>query len=377
MPVNPLLKTVYYFKEIENTAILWFKASNQWVLLNQINTRVFKELQQKTQAQQISIQLQTNEKLSQKESVDLINNIKLTIQTLTQKDFPLPNLKIDIPKVLTLKPYFLKEVYYKINAKHFKISYGSVLLYNYIHSPLAHLETTLPPNKYTNYEIFEYNARFALRINNRNAFTTDESSQIKRLFYIELANFLFNKSYTQWLTFMHASAVAHKDTVLAFASESGGGKSTLCGLLENEGFTLIADDFLPIDKEKKNTYSFPALLCVKNQSIQLLKSRNLKPLIEIGNHAYFRTNPKNKRGYYSNLNFLIFVTYNPTSTTLFSEIDLQEALVYYLKEGWVQPTKQGAMLFIQWFSKLKFYKLEYSNNQEAFNAIKSLTDAKK
>lgn len=47
---------------------------------------------------------------------------------------------------------------------------------------------------------------------------------------------------------------------MLFLGDSGNGKSTSLSLLQANGFTCLADDFVPVDANTKKVYSFPAVI---------------------------------------------------------------------------------------------------------------------
>jgi serine kinase of HPr protein (carbohydrate metabolism regulator) len=49
----------------------------------------------------------------------------------------------------------------------------------------------------------------------------------------------------------HASAVSNGEKSILLLDDSGNGKSTSLGLLQANGFTCLADDFIPINSYNK------------------------------------------------------------------------------------------------------------------------------
>lgn len=71
------------------------------------------------------------------------------------------------------------------------------------------------------------------------------------------------KEEDKWLGVFHASAVSNGEKAVLFLGDSGNGKSTSLALLQANGFTCLADDFVPVDAEKRAVYSFPAAISIK------------------------------------------------------------------------------------------------------------------
>ncbi len=60
---------------------------------------------------------------------------------------------------------------------------------------------------------------------------------------------------------------------------------------------------------------------------------------------------------------LIFVTYNPVIDFNLEPLSTPEALLLFNKEAWTSGNSEYAENFIDWFSGLKCYRLEYSDNE--------------
>jgi len=64
--------------------------------------------------------------------------------------------------------------------------------------------------------------------------------------------------YMRGFLVLHASAACNKDSLLAFTSGSGGGKSTLCFyLVITNGMCFFGDDIVPVRIEGESVYAYP------------------------------------------------------------------------------------------------------------------------
>jgi HprK-related kinase A len=72
---------------------------------------------------------------------------------------------------------------------------------------------------------------------------------------------------------LHASSVERDGKVLIMSGESGSGKSTLSGLLSDEGWRFMGDEFALIEPETGLAWAFPRPISLKNQAIDVVKAR--------------------------------------------------------------------------------------------------------
>ncbi|MFN2396467.1 MAG: hypothetical protein ABR597_12360, partial [Bacteroidales bacterium] len=70
---------------------------------------------------------------------------------------------------------------------------------------------------------------------------------------------------------------------------------------------------------------------------------------------------------------LVFIRYRKDAGMQLSPVSITEALQHFHQEAWVGDNMERAERFINWFCGLRFYSLEYSNNRQAVDALKKLT----
>lgn len=71
---------------------------------------------------------------------------------------------------------------------------------------------------------------------------------------------------------LHASAVEKDGRALIMTGESGSGKSTLAAMLGERGWRLMGDEFTLIAPATGDSYGFPRLVSLKNQSIAAMEA---------------------------------------------------------------------------------------------------------
>ncbi|MDB9922515.1 hypothetical protein OAC95_03240 [Polaribacter sp.] len=76
---------------------------------------------------------------------------------------------------------------------------------------------------------------------------------------MELIQAVHQNKEEDWIGVFHASAVGNSKKTVLFLGDSGNGKSTSLAILQANGFTCIADDFVPVDVKNKRYIAFQRL----------------------------------------------------------------------------------------------------------------------
>lgn len=142
------------------------------------------------------------------------------------------------------------------------------------------------------------------------------------------------------LLILHAGVVWKDEKAMIFPGATGGGKTTLClGLLQN-GFQYFSDDWALIDPDSLKVWHFPRIMQVREGTLKLFPK--LKRLIEKSPHKFLccedrgikiflvkaddilpvRTNIENAK-----VEYIVFLKYSPTvKEPILKEISAMEAL---------------------------------------------------
>ncbi|TVQ94542.1 MAG: hypothetical protein EA393_00790 [Bacteroidetes bacterium] len=366
----------YLVKQIENSHVVWFEKSNQWVKLDEPQWFIFLLYEKQTLRKEAVKQFAEAYELSTEQAAEVVSNIYDSIDKLLNPDFALPDFSRDAEEVSRIKLRESRTRHYRHFEKYFSITYGSPSLEAYIHLPFAHLETKAAGKQIFHLDVFPYCGRYALRLHTPmiRSMTADESPQIKRLLFVELASWLYDKTEKQWMSFVHASAVQKDGKVLLLSSASGSGKSTLAGLLMLQGFDLFSDDFVPVSAADTMLYPFPAALCIKNESVPMLESMGLPPSVKSKTTpvAYVKPTQENLIPNAAPATIFVFVNYKKGAGMKLEPVSVPEALQLFHPEAWVGDNMERAEKFIEWFSDLEFYRLEYDDNTLAVQAMETL-----
>lgn len=354
---------------IDNAHIVWFEKSNQWVQLDAPRKFIFDLYLGGSSREQAVAEFSNAFDMDTTQSIQWVNNLYDSLEKLEEEGFPRPDFTIDAQLACQYTLPRSRTHHYQYNGKAFSVRYGSPYLESYIHLPLAHLVQESAPKDSLHIELFPFQERFALRINGNRCLTTDESPQLKRLFFVELSTFLYDIPETGWMTRLHASAVEKDGKLLLLSSPSGSGKSTMAALLLKQGYRLFADDFIPVCLENELLYPFPPALCIKKGALPVLEKEGIHPHLIHQQTGYIQPpagtpSPLKARS-------LVFIHYKAGAPTLMENVSPLEALQLFLQEAWVSDHHAGAEKFIRWFASLQFYRLTYSDNEEGVREVVS------
>ncbi len=317
--------------------------------------------------------------------------------------------------------------YYQINNCHFKISYGSPQLAFYIHRPLAHLE--VPPPQKELFSIMLYEDRnYHLKITppgsaNSRYFSFDNSGMLKQRIYVAITSHIYQIREDDWMSYIHASAVSNGTEAILLSSASGSGKSTMAALLqlpvsevagknqshreisasENNKYpgsqddlndmnsepgkslspdlNFLSDDFVPVAAADLKAYPFPAAITVKEGSFEVIEPYYRQEDDADAGYPYSRNSrirylrprfPVREPFQGKKINKIVFIRFNKGAAFRLEKLDTPGALATFHEEAWVSQNPGHAQRFIDWFVGLSCYRLEYSDNSQAVEAIRKL-----
>ena len=366
------------YKVIEDKTITWFKNSNEYVIFENTTADILKRIHKgvpiKTIAEAVSKKLSVPLEKSIDFIIDLENQIN---KSLTKMRPELINDYRDIKKPKT----YTYTKYYQVNDVTFQVSYLDELELSYIHPKFAHLEVSETKKINFYYEIFIDTNYIFLYLDNEfiGAWGSKEIHFFQGKFSMEIIQKIHKKEENEWLGVFHASAISNGKKSVLFLGDSGNGKSTSLALLQANGFTCLADDFVPISAKETEVYSFPAAISIKKNSLKTLQP--LYPeLATSKEYTYERLNKvvrylkPNNDNYKSHLpcKDLVFIKYEKNSALEFNPISKLKAFQQLVPDSWLSSEKENANTFLNWFESLNCYQLTYSNNQEMIKTVQEL-----
>lgn len=365
------------YKVVEDKTIIWFKESNQYIIFENTTSNIIINLIKGKSINTIARELSKNIEAPEDKIIDFIKGIKKQfLDTHTSEDESKIDFNYtDIPNQFQ----FIK--YYKINNAVFKISFLSEKELSLIHPKFSHLETTQIENHQYTFKVFSKLNSIILFVDNRfiGAWSNENVHYFQGKFSMEFIQKIHQKEENEWMGVFHASALSNSKKSILFLGDSGNGKSTSLALLQAHGFTCLADDFVPIDSNKKQVYSFPAAISIKKSSLETLlpiypelkttAEYNFKRLNKI-----VRFLKPNNTDYSKHLacKDLIFIKYQKDSELNFKKISKLHAFQKLVPDSWLSPQTDNVEQFLDWFSELNCYELFYSNNEEMINIVQKI-----
>lgn len=368
----------FLYKTIEDKTIAWFETNNEYIVLENTTADIIKRLHKGISVEEIANTLSKKLNVPVDKTVDFILDLEKNInQPKTTLNTVLANDYRDIKKPLEYE----STKFYKINNLIFKVEYSSEYELYLVHPKFAHLEIKTSINIHVTFSVFLNNSFVFFYVDNNfiGAWNKNEIHYFQGKFSMELIQKIHEKEENEWMGVFHASAVSNDEKCILFLGDSGNGKSTSLALLQANGFTCLADDFVPIDVEKKEVYSFPASISIKKNSLQTLLP--IYPELENSAEFHFKRLNKivrylkpNNTNYYAHLpcKDLVFIKYEKDSDLKVSKIPKLEAFQQLVPDSWLSPKKENAQLFLEWFSSLNCYQITYSENKKMIATVSKI-----
>ena len=377
MPAIPFIK-----KKIGHSYLVWFQNSNLYLHLKEPAWFVFSKTVKRYKSSTIAELFSERYGISIEESRKFVYEVRVEIDKMNKPISPPTNID-QFSSASNKHPYTPFSIHhYKLGNQVIAFSYESAHFESYIHPLISHFETIETQRDMPHFELFLYQERIAFRYNGevKGLWAKDETQFVKGLIFKFLVNAMHDKTDDDWLMTVHASAITNGQKTILFSAEPGKGKTTFAALLQANGYQLISDDFVPIDRHKFNAYPFPISISVKPGSMDLLTP--LFPVLEENPLTYLtpeksvRYIPPSNHFDIINMIFpvqeLIFIEYNNTVDFNMEKLDPVVALKSLLDQVWVTPIPGNATILLDRIMEISFYKLTYSNNQKALEAISNL-----
>ena len=181
---------------------------------------------------------------------------------------------------------------------------------------------------------------------------------------------------------VHASAISNGHKTILFSAAPGSGKSTIAALMQTRGFKIISDDFVPIERSTFKAFPFPIAMSVKEGSLDLLKPH----YPELENNPIIILNPEKRIKYLPidnrimkmafPVNEFIFIKYDSSVDFELEKIEPANAVKTLFEEAWIPPQPDNVAIFLDKITGISFFRLTYSNNIKALDAISQLFENK-
>ena len=371
-------------KRIGESTAVWFASSRSFVLLEQPAWKVFDRYVNGLSKEDIINDLSVTYNIPEASSHQFVNDI---IEGIIQLSDP-ANSPYQQPELLPefdeyLFPAF-SEKSYQIGESFIRFRYGSEWLMHCFHPAMAHLETGSKIVDHL-FEVFEFAGLLIFRHNGKaiEAFKSENSHYLRGAVSQKLFSVLYKIADKDWMITLHSAAVSDEKSAIVFPAQAGSGKSTLSALLQANNYMVLSDDFNVINRNNGFVYRLPLAISVKEGSLKTLEPfyPELKEILpeqavtgKVVRHLPVINNKPGENAAFP-VKAFVFVKYSETGPFAFEEVDRREAIQTLLPETWVNPTPENVMQFFDWLDGISFYRLQYSANQDAMDAISRLFKA--
>lgn len=373
--------TPTHAKQFENHWLLWFSESNRYsVVSNSIKLLldIFTKARNYTEFYQNIKQLLGFKGVNVKALYADINNYLNECYKRSDNFHEYSNpLSYDNTKALC-------NAIYNVNGIHIKLHYDIASNHSLLHYHLAHFQVSNEvhhsyPIQFTVYTnegyIYLYKkGKLLTCVNPKNVHF------LQGKFVMHLLCSLYDTSEEDWIATLHASTVVKQQKALMLIGNSGSGKSTLTSILGANGFDVLSDDLTPLRETPLKLFYNPCSISIKQGAFEVLPLYydNFNSLDSVVlnsfkgkiKHLPFKAPENNSY----NCRHILLVNYVINSVTSLSKITIDEALEVLIPESWLSHKEEHAKLFMDWLSMQAFYKLTYSNNDEAIEALADILD---
>jgi hypothetical protein len=359
--------------------LIWFKQSNRYLVCDTVIHSILEDLENGISSEALIKTIAKESELELKAIQDIVTNvIELKATYLNPLEVIPQYTPKHIPETYKIERFF------KVDDTVFKVSYLSELETSYLDLKFEHLN--IPSSKSFDYHFKVFNEADItyLIVNDRviNGWAYKDIHYFLGKFGMELIQGIYNKHEEEWMGVFHGSAISNQNGCALLLGDSGNGKSTALALLQAAGFHCIADDFIPIAAQDQLVYPLPAAISVKTTSVPYLlplypelKDTQEYHLKRLDKHVRY-LKPKNfSTNHKRPAKALIFIKYKAESDLIVNEIPEDEALEQLIPDSWISSLETNAVAFMNWFSKLKYYQLTYSDNAKMIACVNNICNS--
>lgn len=379
MPELPFLT-----KKIGLSYLIWLQKPNKYLLLEEPAWFVLNKLAKNYQPSDIACACTARYGHPVSDCFSFVEDIRSTIEQINQPHEIQADARNERAELTnySFHPYSLH--HYRFGNTLIKFSYESALFESYLHPLISHLETADAENNLPHFELFAFDEQIVFRLNAevKGIWHYDETHLVKGLIFMNLVNVMFDKTDDFWLMTVHASAITNGKETILISAEPGSGKTTMAAMLQNLGYRLVSDDFVPVDKYSFGAWPFPIAMSVKQGAVKLLSSiypdleqkpvnfinaeKSVRYVFSEKSHAAIQeANP---------VKAFVFIQYNSTIDFDWEKLDEVSGVKLLLDQSWISPTEGTAPILLDQLTRWSFYRLTYSNNQKALDTITKLLD---
>lgn len=377
-----MTKIPFVKRKIDQSYLVWFQNSNLYTQLEEPAWFVFSKTIKRYKAETIAVQCELRYGIPFNECLQFVNDIRATIDQMNKK------VKTSVkdenyPPELTSKKFAAYSTKrYHLTDNIIEFTFSNQILESFFHPLVSYLETKKNSERVSRFELFEHQDKYVLRTNGevKGVWTKDRTHRLIGFTYMSMINEMYNKKDDFWLMTVHAAALSNGKKTILIPAQSGSGKTTIAAMLQNKGYQLLSDDFVPIDKEMFCAWHFPIAMSVKQGALDVLSSLysdlELKPVKLTAARKTVRYLTPNYNPELSNMvspvKDIIAIKYDPNVEFEFKKADRITIIKLMLDQSWILPNALNAGIFLDQINQCNFYQLTYSNNEKALDAISEI-----
>lgn len=358
-------------------SVIWLAETNDYILAEPLAAEILMKIRGGFSRDSIVAAYSLAYNLSEEELKPVVQKIMEGLEDI-QRRKRLPGKKEK--RRLNANFIAFSRKYYLINKIVICAEYQSEKAEQLNHPKFAHLETKSTGNFHHLFRVLDDGENLSLVVDGKTAgiWPAAESHFLGGKFSMQVIQKIYDMEEDRWMGVFHAAGISSGGQCMMFYGDSGNGKSTLSALLMAAGLDVLSDDFLPVESSTGLVYRFPAALSVKKQAYDLLLPEfpELKDAEEYVNPAMQKTFrylvPKNKSLTGVKCIALVFVKFNQSVDFLMEEMEAEEAFTKLVPDSWIHPSAQNARNFMTWFSRMKYYRLVYSDNARMIATIRDM-----
>jgi hypothetical protein len=359
-------------KELDGAFVVWFAAGNQFLRMEEPAYFVFRNSENGLDSKQIACRCAEKYGISQEESSVFTADVLKGIEKIRNRKSTPDNSKEEALRQKRFSSFSVRN--YSLNGKAVSFHFETLEYEYFIHPLFRHLELDARVPESALFELFGYGKRIVLRVGGQvtGTWRKNEGHFVKGMVFLQLLNVAYGKTDRDWMAVIHASAVSNGEKTVVFTASSGSGKSTIAALLKQKGFSVVADDFIPVEGATQQICQLPAAMSVKEGAIGLLSA--WYPELQANRQTYQAERYLPVEGCVSPapVRAIVFIKYSREVDFEWQELSCTEALKMLLDETWTSPSAENAGRFLDWYSGIPCYRLTYSNNEKALQIITKL-----
>ena len=372
-----MLKAPTLSKQIKEQQLLWFSASNSYVIVdNNINELINLFVSTLKKSSFISAASETTG-VSHSQSEFFYDEIN---QLFSTNSFEEKSTTPIIPFDISLRTY---SETYNVNNTVLKVNYSHERVKELLHPQIAHLVSKKHIDLVqTVFDVFCVNNHLYFYKNTAliDSYETKNYHILQGNFCMQLLCVIHEKTEEDWLGTLHASTVTNNKEAILVIGKSGKGKSTFTAHAMATGLNLVADDFSPILAKNKHVFTYPGAISIKSGAFESLSKMipdfDQLPLIfkgqEKGSVKFVVPFQSSSRTQSYPCQKMVSIHYKSRAKTELKEIPFSEAMEIFVPDSWISPKEVHATEFMEWINSLLFYELTYSNTEEALGVFSKL-----